>query len=493
MKLNSLFENAPEIEIQGLMSDSRKKRPNSIFFCVKGMMNDGHRFISQAIKNGAVCIVYSDPIAEMNPAVTYVRVKDVVIVYNQIADIYYNRPSKKMVVFGVTGTNGKSSVTTLIKNLLNTKVPTGYIGTISIEYGSVKLPPLLTTPEIDDLHGVLHDMVEAGMKACTLEVSSIGIEQHRIDSIRFDVGIFTNLTHDHLDYHGTMENYFAAKKAFFDRLPQGAVAITNVDDAHGKQIVEDCQCTVFTYGINEKADFQAVDIQLLPDRSIFTLKFNEQNYRVETNMVALFNIYNLLAAIAALYAKGIPLESILPLVKTLNQVEGRMERIDMGQPFNVVVDFAHTPDGIKQVMEYASRITEKENRIIAVFGSAGKRDFKKRPVFGEIADKYCDMIILTEDDPRDENVYDIASDIAEGIQKTNYIIIEQRADAIRQAIEMANTGDTILVLGKGNEIFMYREFGREPYQGDHRLAREMIEKYYYFEGEENELEIEQDY
>lgn len=490
MKLNSLFENAPEIEIQGLMSNSRKKRPNSIFFCVKGMMNDGHRFIAQAIQNGAVCIVYSDPLAEMNPAVTYVRVKDVVTVYNQIADLFYGRPSKKLVIFGVTGTNGKSSVTTLIKNLLDDKIPTGYIGTISIEYGAVKLPPLLTTPEIDDIHGVLHDMVDAGMKACTLEVSSIGVEQHRIDSIRFDVGVFTNLTHDHLDYHGTMENYFAAKKAFFDRLSPNAVAVTNADDPYGQSIVADCKCKVVTYGVREKTDYQAVDIQLLPDRTIFTLKCNEKEYRVETNLVALFNVYNLLASLAALHAKGIPLESILPKVSSFNQIEGRMERIDVGQPFNVLVDFAHTPDGIKQVMEYAARITQKENRIIAVFGSAGKRDFKKRPVFGEIADAYCDMIILTEDDPRDENVYDICMEIAGGIKKTNYIVIEQRADAIRQAVEMANEGDTILILGKGNEIFLYGEFGREPYEGDHRLAREMIEKYYLCEGEEYELEIE---
>lgn len=488
MKLNSLFENAPDLEIQGLMSDSRKKRPNSIFFCVKGMMNDGHRFISQAIKNGAVCVVYSDPLEEMDSSVTYIRVKDVVKVYNQVADIFYNSPSKKMVVFGVTGTNGKSSVTNLIKNLLNEKVPTGYIGTISIEYGTVKLPPLLTTPEIDDLHGILHDMVEAGMKACTLEVSSIGIEQHRIDSIKFDVGVFTNLTHDHLDYHGTMENYFAAKKSFFDHLPEEAIAITNADDPYGLAIVEDCKCKVLTYGINKPADYQAVDIQLQKDKTVFTLKCIDKEYRVETNLVALFNIYNLLAAISAVHSKGIPIESFLMKLNHFDQIEGRMERIDVGQPFNVIVDFAHTPDGIKQVMEYAARITPKENRIIAVFGSAGKRDFKKRPIFGEIADKYCDMIILTEDDPRDENVYDIAQEIAEGIKKTNYIIIERRFDAIRQAIEMANEDDTILILGKGDEIFIYGEFGREPYLGDHRIAKEMIKKYYFGEGEENEIE-----
>lgn len=483
MKLNSIFENAPELEIQGLMADSRKRRPNSIFFCVKGMMNDGHRFVEQAIKNGAICIVYSDPIEDMDPTVTYVRVKDVLTAYNQIANLYYDKPSEKLITFGVTGTNGKSSVASLIKNILNDTVPTGYIGTISIEYGNVKLPPLLTTPEIDDLHGVLHDMVAAGMKACALEVSSIGLEQRRVDSIDFDVALFTNLTHDHLDYHGTMENYFSAKKSFFDKLKLSAFAITNVDDPYGLAIVEDTKAKVITYGIKKEADYQAIDIQILRSGTIFTMKCFDETYRVETNLVATFNIYNLLASIAALHTKGLTMDAILPKLNRFQQIEGRMERIDEGQPYNVIVDFAHTPDGIMQVMEYGARITPKENRIIAVFGSAGKRDFKKRPIFGEIADKYCDMIILTEDDPRDERVYDIAQEIAAGIKKTNYIIIESRFDAIRQAVEMANENDTILILGKGDEIFMYGEFGREPYLGDHRVAREMIKKYYYGEGD----------
>ncbi|MFV0380268.1 MAG: UDP-N-acetylmuramoyl-L-alanyl-D-glutamate--2,6-diaminopimelate ligase [Anaerorhabdus sp.] len=486
MKLNKLFKDAPEIDILNIITDSRKKRKNSIFFCIKGMMNDGHRFISQAISNGAICVVYSDDLIEKNPDVTYVRVKDVQDVLNKVVDIFYDSPSKKLRVFGVTGTNGKSSVTMMIRNILNRYVPTGYIGTISVEYGEVKLPPSLTTPEPESLHAILKDMVDANIKACTLEVSSIGLEQHRTDSVDFDVAIFTNLTHDHLDYHGTMENYFLSKKKFFDNLSSNALAVTNVDNDYGTTIVEDTEAIIKTYGIYNDADYMAKDIKVLKDKTVFKLVCKERTIDIETNLVAEFNIYNLLATIVALHWCDISLETIALEVKNMVQIEGRMERVNVGQPFNVLVDFAHTPDGIEQVMRYAVKITPKENRIIAVLGSAGKRDFKKRPIFGELVDKYCDMIILTEDDPRDESVVDICNEIASGIKNTNFIIIERRYDAIRQAVELANSNDTILLLGKGDENFLYRDFGRETYLGDNVVASEVIEKYYFNESKEEE-------
>ena len=474
VRLSTLFQNAPDIEIKSLMPDSRKKRPDSIFFCMKGMMFDGHRFINQAIENGAIVIVHSEMIDKTDPNVTYVKVKNVTQAYNSVANAFYGFPSKKLKMFGVTGTNGKSSVATLIKNLYDDINSTGYIGTISIEYGNVKLPPMLTTPEIDDLHGILKDMVHADIKACALEVSSIGIEQGRVNSIDFDIAIFTNLTHDHLDYHGTMENYFQSKKLFFDNMKANGIVITNVDDPYGLDIVSSTLSRVCTYGIDNKADYQATDIQILKDKTVFTLKCFDEEYRVETNLVAIFNIYNLLAAIAALHTQGVDIVDLLPKLTKIKQIEGRMERVDIGQNFNVIVDFAHTPDGITKVCEYATKITPKGNRIISVFGSAGKRDVKKRKIFGEIADQYCDMIILTEDDPRNESIHDIACEIASGISKTNYIIIEDRYYAIAQAIELAEENDTILLLGKGNEQFIYREFGSEYYMGDDRIAREVI-------------------
>lgn len=484
LKLTELFENVPDIDIKSLMADSRKKRPNSIFFCVKGMMFDGHKFVDQAIDNGAKVIVYSDPIDTNRDDITYIRVKDVIQAFNKVADAFYGYPSHKLTMFGVTGTNGKSSISCMIRDVLNEFQPTGYIGTISIEYGSVKLPPLLTTPDIDDLHGILKDMMDAGTKACALEVSSIGIEQGRVDSIDFDVAMFTNLTHDHLDYHGTMANYFNAKKKLFDRLKPDAIAITNVDDEHGMEIVKDTKAKVVTYGIDNKADYQATDIQLLKDRTKFTLKVGNMEYNVETNLVARFNVYNLLAVIAALNMKGLDIEAMLPYLNSLSQIEGRMQRVSDGQPFNILIDFAHTPDGIEKVCQYASAITPKGKRIIAITGSAGKRDVIKRPVFGKILDKYCDLIILTEDDPRDEDPSEIADEIAAGIEKTNYVKILERYAAIREAIELADVNDTIIILGKGDEKFIYREFGREAYKGDDVITHEVLNKFYFSKGDQ---------
>lgn len=483
MNLRELFENVPDIEIKSLMADSRKKRPDSIFFCVRGMMNDGHKFIPQAIQNGARVIVHSEPVEDKDPNVTYLRVRDVNAVFNKVADAFYGYPSHKMKIYGVTGTNGKSSTACFIRDLLNEYTPAGYIGTIAIEYGNVKLPPLLTTPDIDDLHGILKDMCGAGIKACAVEASSIGIDQGRVDSIDFDAVIYTNLTHDHLDYHGTMENYFAAKKRLFDMLKEEAVAVTNADDPYGMRIVADTHARVVTYGIDSDADYKVTRYTLQKDRTIFSLRCGGMEYELETNLVAKFNIYNLVGAIAALRETGLAMTQIIAALKNIRQVEGRMERIDLGQPFNVIVDFAHTPDGIEKLCQYASAITPKDHRIIAITGSAGKRDTAKRPVFGKLLDQYADMIILTEDDPRNEKITDICSDIASGIENTPYVVIEDRYDAIRQAVELAGPGDTIVIMGKGDEKFIYRDFGREPYEGDDAIAREVIEKYWFYKGE----------
>lgn len=484
MKLNELFENVPDIEVKSLMADSRKKRPDSIFFCVKGMMFDGHKFVEQAISNGAKVVVHSEPIENMHDDVTYILVSDVTETFNKVADAFYGYPSHTLEMFGVTGTNGKSSISCMIRDILNEFKPTGYIGTISIEYGNVKLPPLLTTPDIDDLHGILKDMVDAGIQACALEASSIGIEQGRVDSIDFDVAMFTNLTHDHLDYHGTMANYFNAKKELFDHLKKDAIAVTNVDDEYGLKIVKDCKCKVVTYGIDNKADYQATDIQLLKDKTKFTLKVGNMEYPVETNLVAKFNVYNLLAVIASLNMKGIEIEKMIPYLTNLSQIEGRMQRIADGQPFNILIDFAHTPDGLEKVCQYATAITPKGKRIIAITGSAGKRDVIKRPIFGKILDKYCDMIILTEDDPRDEDPHEIAEEIATGIEKTNYIMIMDRYSAIREAVDIADVNDTIIILGKGDEKFFYRENGRVPYDGDDTITHDVLKKYYFAKEDE---------
>ena len=475
MLLSEIFKGAPAIDIKTLAIDSRKDMTDGIFFCIKGFRTDGHRFIKDAIHNGAKAIVYHDEIDTSEKAV-YIKVDDVIKVMNQVIKKFYNDPSEKMEMYAVTGTNGKTTIATLIKELIDIDEPCGYIGTLGMDYAGVKIDADLTTPTAIELGSHLEDMVQKGVKACAVEVSSIGLEQHRTDAIDFDVAIFTNFTHDHLDYHGTMENYFKAKKKLFDDLGYDTIAITNVDDEVGLDIVQDTKAKVITYGIENDADYMAKDIKLDAGYTQFVLVHADHSYMISTNLVATFNIYNLLAVLAALDQMGHDLEHFIGKLKTLKPVAGRMHKIDEGQDFTVIVDFAHTPDGLQKVFEYAQKITPSSKNIVAVFGSAGGRDRSKRKTFGELADYYCDKIVLTEDDPRDEDPYMIAKEIAEGIKRHEYIIVESREEAIHIALDMLNSKDTLLILGKGDEDFIYRDFGKEPYAGDDNIAIRYIRK-----------------
>ncbi len=475
MLLNELFKNAPNIEIKDITVDSRKTMTDGIFFCIKGFKTDGHKYVKEAINNGAKVIVYQDDIDTSLKAI-YIKVDDVVKVLNQVAKKFFADPSNELEMFGVTGTNGKTTIAMLLKQVLDGFEPCGYIGTLGVEYLDKRVEANLTTPPIIDLNRYLKAMVDSNVRASAVEVSSIGIEQKRIDSIHFDVAIFTNFTHDHLDYHGTMENYFNSKKRFFDRLPFGTIAITNADDPVGLKIVEDTKAHVVTYGIKNEADYRASDIKMEENGTSFVLEHEGRNYLINTNLVAMFNVYNLLALIAALSERGYDLDTYINRLRSLKAVPGRMHKIEEGQNFNVIVDFAHTPDGLRKVFEYAQKITPSSKNIISVFGSAGGRDRSKRKIFGELADNYCDKIILTEDDPRDENPVDIAKEIAKGIKIHEYVIVETREEAIACAISMMNSGDTLLVLGKGDEDFIYRSFGKEPYLGDDKVAAKYIKK-----------------
>ena len=477
MKVNELLDVSSRVEIEALFVDSRQKVNKGMFFCLKGMLNDGHRYVTEAIRNGAVCIVHSDELEKYNKRVTYIRVDDVHAALVEAAHRFYDDVSRKMTIIGVTGTNGKSSIALTIRNIMNLYEKSGYIGTIGVEYGDHKIEMPNTTNDILTNLKILNDMYMDGCTTVAMEVSSHGLEQHRVDGIDYDMAIFTNLTHEHLDYHGTMENYFAAKAKLFTNLEEENTAIINVDDPYGKRLTEMTKARVVTYGLQEKADYQAINLQLFKDHTVFTLKYHGFDYKIETNLVARFNVSNLLAVIAALSESGIGIEEMIPHLNNIPQVDGRVEIINIGQPYNVVVDFSHTPDGFEKICEYAKAITPNDRKIIALTGSAGKRDTLKRPMMGEVLDRYAQLIILTEDDPRNESVVTIAREIASGIKNTPYLIIEDRYDAIRQAIELANTGDTILLLGKGDDNFMYREFGSEPYDGDGNIAKECIREY----------------
>lgn len=486
MKISALFKDGPDIDVTGLAIDSRTVKKGDIYFCINGMVNDGHDFVDAAISEGAICIIYSKDIKHMKAGVVYIKVEDVNHTLNLVASKFYGEPSKKMLMFGVTGTNGKTTVANIIKDCYSHFVACGYIGTISIAYNDVSLPPTLTTPDPIMLHKTLADMLAHGVLACSLEVSSHGLELGRVESVDFDIAIFTNLTHDHLDFHGTVENYFNAKKKLFVGLKENGIAVLNHDDPYFAQLQEATKAKVVSYGQDEKATYRITDIQIGQNGSSFSIVYQEKSYLVKTNLLAIYNIYNLSAALAAMSESGISLAQLIPFVEHISQIDGRMESIDEGQSFKVFVDFAHTPDGLDKVYSYAKQIISNNGKIIAVFGSAGKRDSKKRKLFGEVASKYCDMIILTEDDPRDESAKVIADEIKEGITGVNNIFIEKRYDAIRQAIESANANDIVLLLGKGDETFMYGPSGKEPWIGDHIAARKCIQKYVLGE-EKNDL------
>lgn len=476
MKLSELFKGQSDIEVKSLMSDSRIQSEDAIFFAIKGSSFDGNKYIPSAVKNGAKVIVTSEVSEHPIEGITYVHSDDVTGELNRTADLFYDRPSGKLKMFGVTGTNGKSSITSIIQDVYGHFEPTGYIGTIGIRYGKKELPEKLTTPDINDLHWILNDMVREGMKACAMEVSSIGIEQRRVDMIDFDAAVFTNLTHDHLDYHKTMENYFLAKKKLFDRLKKEGTAVTNADDPYGMRIVSDCRGKIRTYGIEHDADYRAENVVLNNSSTSFTLEVEGKKYPVQTNLVAMFNVYNLMAAIAVIHEAGIKMEDILPYLKHIKQVSGRMEKVDEGQDYHVIVDYAHTPDGFEKLEAYATAITEKGKNIIAVLGSAGKRDSSKRSELGEILDRFCSYAVLTEEDPRNEDPSKIAEDIRQNMHHTKTEIIPDRIQAIEKGISLAHTGDTVLILGKGDEEFMDRDDRRDPYEGDQVIASRAVRK-----------------
>ena len=487
MKLSKLIDNAPEIDIYSLATDSRIKNKDGMFFCLKGMINDGHHFVNETIDNGSVCIVHSDDLDDYVDDIVYIKVVDVLEIMKKVVNKFYDDIFNKMKVFGVTGTNGKTSIAITIKNILDKFNPCGYVGTIGIEYNNIHLSTGKTTPDILYLAKAFKDMHKAGINNVSMEVSSHGLDQRRIEGISFDYAIFTNLTHEHLDYHGTMENYFEAKARLFTELKEDKCAIINIDDDYGKKLINMINAHVVTYGIDNEATYQALNIKLTPKNTSFVLRYDNNDHQVVTNLVAKFNIYNLLAIIAALHQSGMEIEDIIANVIDVEQIEGRVEIIDEGQTFNIIVDYAHTPDGFIKIYEYTKAITKRGNKIITVFGSAGKRDTKKRPKLGKISHEYCDLLILTEEDPRDELVSDICHQIASEIND-RYIIIENRYDAIRQAIELANQNDTILILGKGDEDYLAREFGNDPWMGDDKAAKDILRKYQLQEDENEEFE-----
>lgn len=472
MLLSKLFKDAPEVEATGVALDSRKVEKGNIFFCIKGLTTDGHRFAAMAREKGAACIVHSDPVEEMDGTV-YVQVPDTLIELNRVCDLFYGRPSSKLEVFSVTGTDGKSTTTNIIRDVYHK--PCGYMGTIAVRYGDFSRPANLTTPDPVELHSTLKEMVDHGMEAVSIEVSSQGLDLHRTDTVDFDVAVFTKFSAEHLDYHKTMEQYFEAKKLLFRQMKPEGVAVLNVDDISFEELAECTACRYVTYGIEKDADYRAEDLDLYIGGTAFTLVHDGKRYPVRTNLCAKYNIYNLLGAIAAMHEMGMEIEDMLPRLEKISQVDGRMELIDKGQDFTVIVDYAHTPDGYVKFFDYVKKIADGNN-IYAVFGCSGRRDKSNRKVRGHLAGGYCTTVFLTEEDPRDEKVEDISRMVLAGMEKGNGVMIEDRYEAIETAIRTAKTGDCVVILGKGDEQYLDYEDGKHFWMGDNVAAAKALEK-----------------
>lgn len=473
MKLTTLFNDSslPEIEIDDIMNDSREHTPNSLYFSRQGLTYDGHMFINQAIENGAICIVHSRELKNKRAGITYIFLENIEASYPELLHRFYHDPTSKLKLIGVTGTNGKTTVTHLIQYLLNKHIKTASIGTLGILYDDYYQKTNLTTDTLINNLKWLNKMITDKVEACCMEASSQGLELGRNRNMKFSMGIFTNLTQDHLDYHLNMASYFKAKTKLFELLSPQAPAIINIDDEYGLELSKSYGLNSITCSLKDpKATCYVHTITLNLNYSRFTLRYDSKEYIFRTNLLGTFNIMNLVQSIMACHYFGMSLESLQEYCENVPLPVGRLEIIQSELGFNIVIDYAHSPDSIEKILEFVKTTKQPEGRIITVMGSAGKRDKSKRPVMGKVADKYSNIIYLTQDDPRDEKVTQINTEIAAGIIDHPYVEIEDRISAIQFAIETAKKNDIIVILGKGHETTMALEGHVEFYPGDKAIA-----------------------
>ncbi|MBI5388385.1 MAG: UDP-N-acetylmuramoyl-L-alanyl-D-glutamate--2,6-diaminopimelate ligase [Verrucomicrobia bacterium] len=466
-------------DITGLTCDSRQVMPGMIFVAVPGAHVDGHDFIPNAIDRGATAIL-CERNGFVSPRATKIKVASVRHALAQAAAAFYGHPAQKLKVIGVTGTNGKTTVAFMIKHILEAAgTKTGLIGTVRYEVGDRVIPASRTTPEALETQRLMAQMLQAECKACVMEVSSHSLEQHRVGEVEFDVAVFTNLTQDHLDYHGTMENYFAAKQKLFTFGAAGskrATHIINIDDSYGVRLWRDGQAEVkLTYALHEHAHVRATHIHLSKDASRFRVDTPQGGFNCQLPLIGRHNIYNALASIGCALGLEVPLETVQLALAVMPPVPGRLESVALGQPFGVFVDYAHTDDALHNVLTTLREMTP--GRLILAFGCGGNRDAGKRPKMGKVAAQQADYTIITSDNPRREAAADIAHQIELGYREARgdgYAIELDRRRAITEVIGMAREGDTVLIAGKGHET--YQEYDDTVIPFDDRVfARETLE------------------
>ncbi len=447
--INGIAETALEdMEISGITDNTSKVREGFIFVCVRGASFDGHSAAERMLEKGAALVI-----AEYDLGLGYRQIitENSREFYGRLCAAWFDHPERKIKVLGITGTNGKTTITNIIKNILmSCGIKSGLLGTIRNEIGDDAVHTDNTTPMAFDYMELLNRMVNAGCKYAVMEVSSFGLVQHRIGPTHFEVGVFTNLTQDHLDYHKTMENYYQAKRMMFDECDD---AIINMDDEYGKRLYDEIKCRKYTCGIGNTADFYADNISIRADGTEFDYYYNGKSAHIVTQMIGMFNVFNVMAAISVCLKIGLEINDILKALKEYKGVKGRCEIIPTGKDFTVICDYAHTPDAIENILSSVKEYTSGD--LICLFGCGGNRDSKKRPLMAKAAAKYADRLIITSDNPRDEIPEAIIDDILAGLsdKEIPFDVVVDRTEAIYHSLKIAQKGDIIVLAGKGHEDY----------------------------------------
>lgn len=479
--LNKRIVGNIDLNINGIEVDSRKVKSGNLFICLPGFTVDGHDYANKAIENGAVALVCQ---RELPIAVPQIIVTDSRFAMSIMSDIFYEQPSHKLRVIGVTGTNGKTTTTHLIEKILADQgYLSGLIGTIKTKIGTEVFENKNTTPDSIELQKNFAKMVDVGSDYVIMEVSSHALDLGRVKGVDYNIAVFTNLTQDHLDYHHTMDQYRNAKGLFFSQLgnsyekerKENKYAILNGDDVASEYYKRVTASQVITYGIDNEADVNGTDIVISANGTSFTLSSFMGSIKINLKMIGKFSVYNALAAATVAIVEGVSLESIKKSLESIDGVDGRFEAVNEGQKFTVIVDYAHTPDSLENVLKTVKEFAQ--GKVFCIFGAGGDRDRTKRPIMGQIATKYSDFTIITSDNPRSEDPDMIIADILEGVKKfsvnNNYIAITDRKSAIEYAISNAKAQDVILIAGKGHET--YQIIGTEVIHFDDReIARAAI-------------------
>ncbi|WP_078380986.1 UDP-N-acetylmuramoyl-L-alanyl-D-glutamate--2,6-diaminopimelate ligase [Sutcliffiella halmapala] len=483
MRLQSLIQylhryqvsSALDPEITSVVMDSRLAKQGSLFFCIKGYTVDGHRYVAEAIRNGAVAIIAERALQVSVPIIVVPDTKKAMAI---LADIFYNQPTQKLHLIGITGTNGKTTTTHIIESIFQKhQQKTGMIGTIYMKIGNQTYPVKNTTPDALTLQESFSQMVEHEVQTVVMEVSSHALHMGRVYGCDFDVAVFTNLTQDHLDYHKTMEEYQFAKSLLFStlgnayNLKKPKFAVLNADDPASHCFSQATAAQVITYGIYNSSDIMAKNIVMNGKGTNFDLVYDDKVISIQLKLVGQFSVYNVLAAITSSYVSNIPMETIVSVVEEIKGVPGRFEVIEEARDFTVIVDYAHTPDSLENVLKTTKQLAEHD--IFCVVGCGGDRDRSKRPLMSKVAVNYATKAIFTSDNPRTEDPKQIFSDMESGVVNRSYEIVEDRRKAIFKAVLEAKPGDVVLIAGKGHET--YQLIGDEVLEFDDRkIALEAI-------------------